>query len=178
MPWCVPWLKHKVGFISFSPAAVVSIWGETYYDGYPQYHKAPVNGNIVQCSYWIANSLLQNHGLPLMQIRCLHNAISTDMTKAPGIKMSPSCSGTELRCLDTGSRTLWCTHWLNTMHLCFWGEFILNLFPSDRNVDCFCPFPRPILCAYVFLAIFSIILRHDYWREKTSSGHSKRKLTS
>lgn len=115
---------------------------------------------------------------PLMQIRCLHNAISSEVTKAPGIKMSPSCSGTELSCLVTGSGILWCTHWFNTMHLYFWGEFILNLLPSDQKVDCFCPFPRPILCAYVFLAIFSIILLHDYWREKTSSGHNKRKLTS
>lgn len=57
-----------------------------YDDDYPQNHKLPVNGNIVQGAYWIANSLLRNQGLPLMQIRCLHNAISSEVTKAPGIK--------------------------------------------------------------------------------------------
>lgn len=66
------------------------------------------------------------------------------------------------------------------MQLYFWEEFILNLFPRDQKLDSLCPFPHPILCACIFLAILSILFGDMFIekKKKTGSGHSKMKLTS
>lgn len=57
-----------------------------------------MKGNIVHGAYWIASSLLRNQGRPLMQIRCLHNAICLEGDK--GVM--------GLRCPIVGWQKLFC----------------------------------------------------------------------
>lgn len=83
-----------------------------------------------------------------MQIRCLHNAISSEVTKAPGIKKPPIVVGQsfavfllEAEHFDvlTGS-----TQHLSKSGERFWEEFIVNLFPRDLKLECFCPCPQAL----------------------------------